>query len=205
MTKLGLRLDNAIRNAKILKKGLAQQIGVSDAYVSRLISGKRNMSEKFARKAAPVLGVSVAYLLGKTDDPFPDEPSEIVKWGRQQGVFLPLQQILRSIGIDITIFISIGNEYYEYEFGIWEGDTGSYDDNEMYDYLKIPEKGEVHYGVKLEVIGMNEIYMEYCEFQEWEKLLINSLGDLVRIKFPELKAPIIDDIVKDDIQKVIDN
>lgn len=50
---------------RLRKKWVAQEAGINPTVLSYLLSGKRAMTESYAERLAPVLGVAPWYLLGE--------------------------------------------------------------------------------------------------------------------------------------------
>lgn len=54
---------------KLLQKDLAYMAGISDAYLSQILHGHRNVSARVAKKLADFTGVSpLVWLYGSTDE-----------------------------------------------------------------------------------------------------------------------------------------
>ena len=59
----GLFLQEEIEERKLLKKDVAQQLGILPTNLSEIMNGKRNISPKLAVKLEKALGVSAEYWL----------------------------------------------------------------------------------------------------------------------------------------------
>ena len=204
MEDLGLRLEKTIRTKYSEKQQFADEIGISKEYLSRLISGKKTISVKFAKKAALILGVTEDYLLGVASEPYSDEVSNIILWNKQQYLFLPLQALLTNMGLTITPVIYIDNDKYEYDGKRWMGNR-YFDEGELMEYISLNRKKKITYGVLLSAGTENALFMEHEEFLEWQKNLINHIGTDVRKDIPGLKAPILNKTISDDIKRIIED
>lgn len=68
------RIEAEMRRANLDGKNLARATGISEAAISKLLSGKSpGMSALNVSRIARALRVSVDYLMGLTDDPLPSE------------------------------------------------------------------------------------------------------------------------------------
>ena len=65
--KYSIRLKNLIDELDIKQNELAQKAGITEATISNYINAKQLPKLGVVEKLADVLGVSVDYLLGKTD------------------------------------------------------------------------------------------------------------------------------------------
>lgn len=66
------RVEGAIEKRDLNSKKLARMTGISEAAISKLLSGKTpGMSAVYLARIAKELKVSVDYLMGFTDDPLP--------------------------------------------------------------------------------------------------------------------------------------
>lgn len=65
--KYAIRLKNLIDELDIKQNELAQKAGITEATISNYINAKQLPKLGVVEKLADVLGVSVDYLLGKTD------------------------------------------------------------------------------------------------------------------------------------------
>ena len=59
----GLYLQEEIEERKLLKKDVAQQLGILPTNLSEIMNGKRNISPKLAVKLEKALGISAEYWL----------------------------------------------------------------------------------------------------------------------------------------------
>ena len=72
MTVTGERIKRLREAAGMSQGELAEKSGVDPSYISLLETGKRpNPGVETLRRIAPVLGTTLAYLAGETDDPSP--------------------------------------------------------------------------------------------------------------------------------------
>lgn len=71
--ELAARIRTAIQRAGLSQRQLAKILGVNQAAISGWVTGKRAPRRDLLPKIASVCAVSVAYLLGETDDPTPPE------------------------------------------------------------------------------------------------------------------------------------
>lgn len=69
--KLGERLEKLLRERKMTQERFAELLGVNPAMISYYKTGKRKPSVEILVKMAQILGVTISYLIGETDDPSP--------------------------------------------------------------------------------------------------------------------------------------
>ena len=94
--KIGLRIKELRKQAKITQPELAEKIGVHETTIRRWEQGKdKGPSVDIIPKVAEILGTSVAYLMGETDNPVlgvnevpeqlqfqkSEKPQDISYWG----------------------------------------------------------------------------------------------------------------------------
>ncbi len=202
MKNLGMRLEKAIERCGIEKQELARRVGVSKEYISHMTGGKRKITEDFAIKAAPILGVSPEFLLGKTNRPYLSDSD--IDFRMQQYVLLPFQEFLDSMIIDITPVLQIGNEIIRYDGKHWLAWSCQLNNDDVKQHILDNSDKTIKYGVTISADdGLTSTYMSYEEFMDWQKTLINQFENLVRQKFPTFTSALPTDFVDDDIYKTI--
>lgn len=65
------RLKEWITDHDLKQKALAKELGITDSVISNCLTGRSQMPVETLAKIATILGVSVDYLVGITDDPIP--------------------------------------------------------------------------------------------------------------------------------------
>ena len=83
MSSFTERLEEARKENGFTQKAISEQIGITDAYMSQMSTGKRMPSDRTAKDLAEALGVNVQWLLEGTGPKRPDlsreeEMSEII-------------------------------------------------------------------------------------------------------------------------------
>ena len=79
VTLTGERIKKLREAAGISQGELGEKSGVDPSYISLLETGRRpNPGVETLRRIAPVLGTSIAYLAGETDDPSPPRRADTV-------------------------------------------------------------------------------------------------------------------------------
>ena len=68
--ELGLRISETLQKRKMTQKELSSRIGVTEAVVSRYISGDRDPKPDVLANIATALHTTSDYLLGIENDPF---------------------------------------------------------------------------------------------------------------------------------------
>ncbi len=73
MTELtGIRFRQLRRQAALSQREVAAQLGMHQGQLSRLERGEGGLTIERMQAAAKILGTTLAYLYGETDDPAPD-------------------------------------------------------------------------------------------------------------------------------------
>ncbi len=161
------------------------------------------ISKKFAKKAAHALGITEEYLLGTTSEPYLDETSDMIRWNKQQFLFLPLQTLLRNMGLTITPTIYVDEDKFEFDGKRWIGNR-VLDEEEMKQYIHVSRNSSTKYGVLISADNEEFTFMEHAEFLIWQKNIINQVGAAIQKDIPSIKTPIIGVTVDDDIKRIID-
>ena len=83
MSSFAERLEEARKEKGFTQKAISEQIGITDAYMSQMSTGKRMPSDRTAKDLAEALGVNVQWLLEGPGPKRPDlsreeEMSEII-------------------------------------------------------------------------------------------------------------------------------
>lgn len=76
------RLEALLKSNGIMKKDLAKQVGISPASLSRYFTMNRDPELRYIMRIATVLGVSIDWLLGLSDEmehPYPKETTEFAE------------------------------------------------------------------------------------------------------------------------------
>ena len=74
------RMNDLMRKMNISKKEMANQLGMEYLTFWRKLNGKRSVDVTLLGKVAEILGTSVAYLMGETDNPVlgvSEEPEQL--------------------------------------------------------------------------------------------------------------------------------
>lgn len=69
--KLGERLEKLLKERNMTQERFAELLGVNPAMISYYKTGKRKPSVEMLVKMAQILGVTISYLIGETNDPSP--------------------------------------------------------------------------------------------------------------------------------------
>ncbi|NOW85584.1 transcriptional regulator with XRE-family HTH domain [Clostridium beijerinckii] len=76
MKTIGDKIQARLEKLNINQKELADRVNVTEATISRYLSGARNPRGEILSKIATVLGVTTDYLLGNTDKEYPIDKFE---------------------------------------------------------------------------------------------------------------------------------
>lgn len=72
MSSFAERLEEARKEKGFTQKAISDQIGITDAYMSQMSTGKRMPSDRTAKDLAEALGVNVQWLVEGTGPKKPD-------------------------------------------------------------------------------------------------------------------------------------
>jgi len=96
----GANLRQIMKERKITSRDLAAQIGVSETYISYLLTGKKKPSLKFVERLAPVLGVTLSDLLTKKEPPPTEGLGALAK--KYESVLLALESMRPELVAELS-------------------------------------------------------------------------------------------------------
>lgn len=119
---LGERVAKARKNAKMSQRELAEKMGsrYDQTVISRVETGKSGLQRDGLSEVARILGVSVDYLLGMTEDPRPpddiEQSSGLVVIDKAKFAEIPeVAAIVGSVKEVPQVAATVGSVMYEYD------------------------------------------------------------------------------------------
>ena len=103
VTMFGQNLRKLLKDKKITSKQLAGDIGISEAYVSYLLAGKKKPSMEMMESIGKYLGVQSSTLLEEKEPPIPQGLEALAK--KYESVLLALESMNPELVADLTVRI----------------------------------------------------------------------------------------------------
>ena len=103
VTMFGQNLRKVLKDRKITSKQLAGAVGISEAYVSYLLAGKKKPSMELMENIGEYLGVKPSALLETKEPPIPEGLEALAK--KYESVLLALESMSPELVADLTVRI----------------------------------------------------------------------------------------------------
>lgn len=107
MTVLSERMGELMRRQKLTQKELAAKAGVTESAMSYYVNGERTPRSDILAKIAASLETSTDYLLGTTDNPYPDTASKDLQYLQRNLSKLDEEQLKKAENILKAVFEDI--------------------------------------------------------------------------------------------------
>lgn len=120
MNVFAKRLNELIEGSGLKKKEIAEMVGISAPTLSHYLSGNNEPRADVLVKLANYFGVSVGWLLGETDEKYPDKAKQIDFNDKDQVVTLLLDFAahLEKNGLPAT-YVDLKKVFEEYDHIQW--------------------------------------------------------------------------------------
>ena len=198
------RLRHELEKRHITGKKFAEASGVTPDTLSRYLTGKKELPDKYLERAAEILDLSDAYLKGMSDEPdrsAPWLPQNIHDVSRQTFRISCLWNFLEQLGVDLEPVLKIGTvTYYRDKKLVWHPDQDDVPDLANDEYLDAIRANceESSYQIRATYQDQQKMF-SYEEFQEWALSMIAMidmrLADIFHTGYADITCvPVADDL-----------
>ena len=114
------RLNELIENSGLKKKRVAEEVGITATTLSKYITGQHEPRIDIVMRIADYFGVSAGWLLGETDEKYPDKKKAIDFNNKDQVVsmLLDFASHIEKSGLPAT-YIDLKKVFEEYDHIQW--------------------------------------------------------------------------------------
>ena len=208
MIKIANRLRGEIEKSGLTATEFAKITNITASTLSRLLNGKQKITEKYLKKAAEALGVSVDYLLLKTDKELKISSNHVtmVKSEDPTIKMKAARNLLEGRGYEILEYFFFSNEKFPQEIWVMQSENNYYKSNINdleYDASHFANKkaitkkqlaekiknfhGEIDHNIRITTPHGKQYFMTGTLFYKFLMMTINTYDNLI-IQFLECQA-----------------